>query len=538
MNGRPVTRALVAGARRHPAFVVLFVAFVVWAYWLSYRAPLGPGQDQHYHLLGASITARWWWGDPAVRALYKFVDPLDANTFVYTFLFPFEAALGPLDAWRVGFTTLYFVGYPLACVAALHLLRRPLWGALLAFPLAYVKSWSQGGYMPFVSAAPFFVLAIALLHRVLEDGPPRRMRLLAGAAVCSLAFVAHAHVFTWLMVVLASLTVVALVRDLVVGAPMRGLAALADTVRVGLRALAFVLPSLLLFALWYWRTHRGGNAAHGTVVWQAVPTSYNDKVVNFVAGLVHVKVDEEYAWVAALVALGAILVLLSGRRESRELPTPEIAIALSFASFFVLPSRIGQQVVGFRHVDFVVWLLPLVLVPALPRSRGRAAVVLVPLVAFTVVRCDWVAKHMIALQKELAGLTQLAKPCPEPNRELAYVTFGAMSEVWHGMALHQAHETFAALCRLDAPVYDPTEYPHNLLPVRYRGKPPAPVTVIVDDTRWWAHPRLFQDFDFVLVRGWHPTVVDVDEVSKVAIRIRVWKEWQLWAKKPDLSKVP
>lgn len=130
MTGSTTAHALIAVARRNPVFAAAFAAFVLWAYWLSAKAPLGPGQDQHYHLMSASITARWWLGDGNVRALYKFINPLDANTFVYTFLFPFEAALGPLNAWRVGFTTLYFVGYPLACLVALRLLRRPLWGAL------------------------------------------------------------------------------------------------------------------------------------------------------------------------------------------------------------------------------------------------------------------------------------------------------------------------------------------------------------------------------------------------------------------------
>jgi hypothetical protein len=534
--------AVVAAVRRRPAFSVAFAVFVGWAYYVGWRNPLGPGQDQHYHLMSASITARWWLGDPAVRALYKFINPTDANTLVYTLLFPFEAASNPVTAWRLGFTTLYFVGYPVACLAALRILRRPPWGAVLAFPLAYVKSWSQGGFIPFVSAAPFFILSIALFHRVIDgaaDEPKTRRRMLAGTmAATTLTFFAHGHVYTWLMIVLGLVTVVALARELLVGLPRRGARGLASAFFLGLRALCAVLPSLVFFAAWYWRTHRGDSAATGAVSWAPNESLWENKLLVFLGSFVHVKDDVEWVWVGALLCGILFVLLLAGRPARRELPTAEIATALSLASFFVLPSYIGGQSIGIRQVDPFIWCLPLVVLPALPRGRLKAAAAIALLVALSAKRFDWLGANLIKLQREFAGLAQLAKPCPSAPAELAFATFGAYSTTWHGLALHQAHETYAAMCGLDAPVYDPTEYPHNLLPVRYRGKPPAPITILQDNPLWYAHPNLWKDFDLVLVHGWHPTPRDVDEASKVAVRLRLWNDWQLWHRKPNLDQVP
>ena len=58
----------------------------------------------------------------------------------------------------------------------------------------------------------------------------------------------------------------------------------------------------------------------------------------------------------------------------------------------------------------------------------------------------------MTLQREYAGMLALAKDCPRDRGELAYVTSTAHNAVWYGKGLHQAHETFAAMCLLDTPV--------------------------------------------------------------------------------------
>src|SRR5262245_5062355 len=84
--------------KRGRAFYAVFAGFVIWAYRIAWESPIGPGQDQHYHLMNAALTARWWSGDLQVRGLYKFITPFDCNTLIYTLLFPFELVMNPLNA--------------------------------------------------------------------------------------------------------------------------------------------------------------------------------------------------------------------------------------------------------------------------------------------------------------------------------------------------------------------------------------------------------------------------------------------------------
>lgn len=538
----PLLTELRVRLARNPGFAVVFAAFAAFAFVTGYRYPLGPGQDQHYHLMSAAVTARWWTGDASVRALYHFLNPLDANTLVYTWLFPFELALGPLRAWRVGFTLLYFVGYPLACVVALRLLRRPLWGAVLAFPLAYVKSWSQGGFIPFVSAAPFFVLAIAAMHRVLEDSSlpfrARRRIMVVAAVTTALTLLAHGHVFTWLVVLLASVTLVSLLGLLVVGLPRSPVATLRAGFSRGLGSLVVVLPALALFAQWYLRTHGGEHsAAHGTYL-PSVET-WQQKLTTYPSLFVHVVEDVEWGHVVLLFGVAVFAVLLSRGPKRGTLPTPEIALALSVASYFVLPFNVSGQSLGIRHADFAAWLLPLVVYPrALPHARVRAAVILAGLIGVAAYRVRFVEGKLFALAAEYQGMLDLSRSCPPPGGELAYATFGSYSAVWHGPSLHQPHETFAAICKIDAPVYDATIYPHNLLPLRYRGAPPAPITILENDARWYAHPRIWSDFRFVMVRNWRPSAAELAEVTRVAVLERESGEWRLYRAKRSEEKTP
>jgi hypothetical protein len=93
-----------------------------------------------------------------------------------------------------------------------------------------------------------------------------------------------------------------------------------------------------------------------------------------------------------------------------------------------------------------------------PKAAFRNAVVAFGIVTFSLFRLSFLQEQMKELQREFAGLFEVAKPCPHTKGELAYVTFGSYSKWWAAPSLHQAHETYAAICKIDTPVYDPTEY--------------------------------------------------------------------------------
>ncbi len=533
--------------RERAIFAIVFTALAVDTAIVGIRHPLGPGLDQHYHVLNASIAARGWLGDKGIRALYATVNPFDANTFVYTWTLPFQLFFDPVRAYGVAFTLLYFVGFPLACAVSLHLMRRPLWGALLAFPLSYTNTWVKAGYIPFVSAAPFFVLAIGLMHRFLEEdtldrpvttaverASPSKKRILLTIFVPVFALLAHAQGYLWLATVLGLLTILSLGRDLVVGLPFAPKKTLVHGVKKGLTALTLILPSLLLFVRWYWPSLRATAEAppippSATPQWQA-------KLTFLYASLVSVKDDDDWGWAVAVFGLVVLLVLLLGRPRGRALPSPEIALGASLASFWLLPEYVNGQSIGLRQIDFVCWLLPLVVyaapVSAGQRVRGVAAVVL--LTAFATMRTAYLAPFRAKLHREYAGITGLGcppRPPPgAPPAEIAYVTFGQYSEHWHAASLQQAHESYAAFCRMDTPVYDPGKYAFSL-PVHYRKQLPAPITIIADDPRWFMRPNLFTSFEYVLVRGWRPLVHDLKDARERADEVKTFGEWALWRRK-------
>ena len=90
------------------------------------------------------------------------------------------------------------------------------------------------------------------------------------------------------------------------------------------------------------------------------------------------------------------------------------------------------------------------------------------------------------------------------------------SAILHSPSFHQVHETLAALCAVETPVYDTTVFPHNLLPLRYRGAMPAPVTIIEMNQNWYQWPGLWDKFDLVLTAGWTPTPADLQALEPLA----------------------
>jgi hypothetical protein len=522
-------------------FWAAFAVLALFSFVTVVANPIGPGQDYNFHLMSASIAARGWSGDPAITSLYHQVNPTDCNTLLYTLLFPFELLLGPVRGFSVGLGLLYFVGYPAACAAALSIMRRPMWGALLAFPLCWVRSYCHGGFMPFLSAVPFFMLTIALFHRCMTDASLRgvtsvsarkkRRWLIATMIACAATFLAHAHACAFLLVILAVVTVWSMSQSFTAIAPFAPAAALRGATATGLRALLIVTPALALAASWWFRRCYGDHSVRPAAPRPSIGTWKQNFDYIYLA-IFHTREDAEYMWVAALIVVVLAAIFISARARER-LPTPEIAFLVTVASCFLLPYEMNGQGVGARQIDLTQWLLPLVVIARPPeRLRGRYALAVALVVVFAFGRTAYFAKHMRALQSEVAGMFDMAKPCPVSKGEMAYVTFGRQPATWTSDSLHQSHETLAALCRIDTPVYDNLVYPFSLQPLRYLGALPAPVTILAEDNAtWYAHPRLWQDFDVVLVRNWNPTPEQLREAQVFADRIRVSGTWQLWKRK-------
>ena len=116
--------------------------------------------------------------------------------------------------------------------------------------------------------------------------------------------------------------------------------------------------------------------------------------------------------------------------------------------------------------------------------------------------------------------------------KMAYVNARTGATAFRSGASNQSHETFAAICGIDTPVYDTQIYPHNLLPLRYKGAIPAPVTIIDSAHMWWDYPNLWKNFDYVLVRGWMMSKAEDALVSQHAQLIVKYGQYELWGRKP------
>jgi hypothetical protein len=512
-------------------FFAIFGALVIATIRMIARNPFLSGQDFHYHLMSAALSAQSWTTHAYPSSLYHRVNPLDANTLLYLLLAPFELLLSPLRAFSFGVLLYYFIGFPLACLGALRLLRRPAWGALLAFPCSYVKSLFGFGFMPFVSAAPLFVLGLAAMHRVLaRDSTVVRgeRRLLAlTAALFAATFLAHAHVYGWLMAISATVTVATIVRRLLpelVRGPAR---AVREALATGLRPLLVVAPSMVLAVAWSYRLRSGESAP-------LVPSTstFQSKIEAILPHLIQTRGDDEWAYVATFFILVFLAFLLV--RRAADFPSPEIAFVMTLASFVILPWHVNQQGLAPRQIDIAIWLLPLIVYPtaATANVRGRHAALVIAFAAFAAIRMQWVSEKLRGLQAEMAGLIALTKSCPSAPAEIAYVTSEMESTQMAGLALHQAHETFAALCRIDTPVYDTSKPAFRVAPLRYKGPLPAPITILVNRPNWFADDTIWRNFEYVLVYKWRASGATRAEASRRADQVGASGDWELWRRKP------
>lgn len=533
-------------AKRDALFYAIFAAFAVAALSLGLSSAFGPGQDYPYHVMSAALTARVWSGDAFFAGLYAPVNPLDSNTLLYTVLFPLEMLLSPLDAMRVGFSVLYFLGYPVSCVVALRMSRRPLWGALLAFPLAYVKSWSGGGYLPFVASAPLMILTFALLQRIIDPsrivgtgaaGVPSRRSMVTAAVVAALLFFAHGHVFAWTLSVFALVTLLVIARALLVDGLRDPTAALRSALRIAARMTAVVAVPAALALWWYVRKQSGAQAAVGPQSSVVANEPWQQRVGGALGFLLHTTDDREFLHAAALVVLCLAILLFARRASEERVPSFEIAFVLGLITFLLLPNSYAGQGLSSRQFDLAVWVLPCILYPRPLRGAPlRHAAIVSAIVVFGVVRLRTIATHLRGVQEELAGLLEIAKDCPPgPPQEIAYASMTMSSRYWLAPTFHHAVESLAASCRLDSPAYDPRIYPYNMAPIRYRTAPPAPPKFLYQDPIWYRHGGLWDDYEYVLVHAWQPTREQLAEANAVAERIRNAGregEWQLWKRRP------
>ncbi len=500
--------------------------------------PLGPGLDHHYHLMNAAMNARST-SEP-VRTLYRSINPLDSNTLLYTISYPFEKLTNPVRAFQIACTIMYYLGYPFACAYGLIRTGRSPWGSLLAFPMVYGLSSYWAGFWPYLTASVIIVPAMAemeVLHR--SRGRQAWNAGIACAVLCALTFLAHATVFGWLSILLAIHTLMMMGWKCGLEGLANPRAGLRRAFWVGLRSLAVITPASFLVLRWYWSVmHGSAKAPSGLTMPMPPEPTMAAKIFNMLDYLAPTSGEHEHLYMALLGVVSFAALIYGARHHDAKGPRIfERSFILTVLSFVAFPMWFEYESTASRQFDNAVLMFPLMLFPARPRLRSPAAFALVLMFAFCAMRLRYVGDQLKLLNEvDYAGLIAGAESCKRlvPHDrviKMAFVNARMPITAFRTGGSYQSHETFAAVCGIDTPVYDTQIYPHNLLPLRYVGAIPAPVTIINNPHLWYEHPNLWTDFDYVLVRAWTMGHVDDVALSKHAQLVAKYGQYELWGRK-------
>jgi hypothetical protein len=529
----------------------LFAFLSVLTVAMLYRAPLGPGQDFHYHLMSATMAARPS-SDP-LRALYHDLHPFDANTLLYRVAWPFIRWLGPVRGFQCAFALLFYLGFPAATWYALWRVGRAPWPSLLAFSVIYSRGWAVDGFVPFLCSSTFMVLTLAEWSAFLQPHGDRSHRAMArGAIVSTLLFLSHGHTFAWTAVMMGLFTIAAAGRELFTQREDGPRFSIRPALELALKSLAMITPAALLMLSWRVRVETyapapPGTAASVAATYPGVDVLLKNSLLALPQYFSPISHPSDVRFAASLAVIALILLVFV--RQDHEPPRYFEAFSIvSFFSFLVLPLDVKGQSIGPRHMEFFMWTLPLVLWRRnAVHHRERAdhsgrrwssdVIVALVLCGFSALRIQWIERAMVALYRdELGPLLALEEPCRRARRTpyslLAYVPMRTSSRYVLGPTMHQAHETLAAICGVETPVYNTRVRPHHFLPLRYRAEMPAPVGIYQGASEWYKEgSAVLRHYDLVLTFDWHPDASEQPEIDRVVTLVARAGRFALYRRK-------
>ena len=419
----------------------------------------------------------------------------------------------PLEVANRIWLTLAVLACPLAVALLLDTLRRPIWPALLAAPLAYNDSFAWG-FVNTLMATPLAVATLALFVRALAR-PAERRRCALWAGVTSLAgFFTHPAPLAFLALAVPWALLTTRVPD---DAPGEGWGG-----RLGRRAvpLAAFVPVVLAAITWLATTGAQPSTAPG-----GGPSALTGLLASDAS--VHETLQAN---------LGAFLVLLSNQlRDGTDtipllatllvfalapiarffesappaaIPAPGVdrlrrlgLVAIAFALYLTLPLAIRGQIqyLSPRFATLTA-LLALALIPRLgPRSLG---IFVACGAAVAVTSGVILSRGYRRFSSEAAPLRRLAAACGDHPRVLGLM-FDPQSQIaWRPVYLHAA----VVIARLRRGLSDYSLAGGNQIPLRYLHGAPAGVAA-----EW--RPERFDyatqgaAYDHFLLRGARPDSV-------------------------------
>ncbi len=522
--------------QRYPLpFALAFAICAAFTIHAHYTYPFWPGQDDNYDKYCSMVVARMG-SDPAIGALYQPMQLWHSQTLLYFLSGTLGHVMEPVSAMRVVYVCFAFLGTPLVTAWILVQEKRSPWGALLAFPLAYGRMWSFG-FLKFSAAAPFFLLTLFTFAALFRAPRPSWKHGLAYAVAVWLLWTSHTQVFALTGVLLAiawcGFLVLRMVDWLAVSPVKTAPRVFALQTLIGAVASA---PVLAAFYGWYLETQSRLGGLSQSSGWKDGMYGTLDEKFRAMLLLVQVtKLDVEQLQTVYLIGLALACVALRklGSRDRGALP--EVFFAATAFSYFLLPREIGAstgaQLVAPRHIDIALWLLPLLVTPALFARHKLASLAGVYLIVrFTFMRLTLLFGALASLNTEdLKGLDQIVAQAPDGHLRITQVTFGEQSsKEWFAFTFEQNYAYVAARKGYEAPVYDTRV---RAMEVRYKDAPPSPPTIMINDANWWKRSDVLQNFDLVLTFRFHPTTETRVEMDPTFHSVGRAAEWELWQRK-------
>jgi hypothetical protein len=506
--------------------VTLSISVFVFLRW---RIP--PMQDLGLHASMAAVVADYGKAGSIYPDIYKPPEILTTNSLLCTVAGLLGKVLPPATAFKLTLS-LYLIGIPLATLYALRVFGRSAWGAVIAVALAYNNSFVYG-FASFLFAGPLAVLSVPLFYRMLVR--PTVWRVLAAMITVTLLFLAHQHVFLWTGVLLFTMSLIGILvttKRLIFGLPTTKPWTIA-----WISGLA-VLPALALLGRWAYRSGKPAAADELTLVTPVDPTwkafvaslkpasrSFGDLQSTF--NLTNTEGDHQFY--AALFIVGVVCVAISRLHQWKRPAVLELACALTFVSFFLMPEDFaGQQVIASRQFGFGLWFAPVFFTPVPGRvtrlGRLFAIAGVISLVTFHL--SYWSTMVRKFQRDEVAGFEEVMAAAP-PRKRLHYVNVDPESKYFPVRTFWHVEKWYMLLKQGQCdenPAYS------NMQPIRYRSSYELH-RVESHVHSWPSNMEIWTNADLVLIRRWHPTPKDLELANQHGELLAKHGDWELWRSK-------
>lgn len=455
---------------------LLAIAAAIVPLWVTHLLPL-VDLPQHLHLI--SVMTRL----SDASTLYPETFALRPALTSYLGYYYIVAALNlilPLDAANRIFLSAYIALVPLSVAFLLRSVKKPAWPALLTLPFAYGDSFAWG-FINSCVAFPLALLACGLFIRALEDDGQRKKWAALLALTMVLVVLFHVQGFIYLGVALPFLLA------------MHG-PSLARNWRVGVPALLGVVPSVILFIVWFaLRLGQSAEIAPG-VPWKSWGPLLSAENLEFIAssasllkfisfppgrlglpefpvlaGFLRSGGDQAATQLVIAITVVAFIVgwlRRSGRPTLGSLRIPglfTLALLLYFATPFSV--RGYMYYINLRYAHLAAPLL-VACIPSLPDSTRKYGPWLGVLVAF--VLSVPLARAFAAFDVESQPLLALAREAPAKAKTMGLIYTPGSRVVTHPVYLHAA--AIVARERGGLANFSFALTPHS--PVMYRNAPP------------------------------------------------------------------